>query len=93
MELGSPYHSNTNILLKYRGIGPMVLFKNSVLENFAKFKGNHLFRDFIFSKVASLRPVVFHEHSCFLMSVAKSNFLHNITPVAASLNTVLPIVK
>ena len=78
MELGS------NILLKYRCIGPMVLFKNSVPENFAKFKGNHLFRDFIFSEVAGLRPAVFHRHSCFLMNFAKSNFLHNITPVAAS---------
>ena len=58
--------------------------KNSVLRNFAKFTGEHLYQTLFFNKVAGLRPATLlkkrHWHRCF--SVNFANFLR--TPFVTS---------
>ena len=50
---------------------PEVFYKNSNLENFAKFTRNHLCQNFVFSKVASILLKKRLWHRCFSVNFAK----------------------
>ena len=60
---------------------PEVLYKKSVLKNFAKFRGKHLCRSLFFNKVVGLRPATLLKmrlwHKYFPVTFARTPFLKN----------------
>ena len=58
-----------NVWKQYRSSRRRVFCRKSVLRNFAKFTGKHLFQSLFFNKVAGLRPALWHR--CFSMNFAK----------------------
>ena len=60
---------------KLRSSHWMYSVKISVLKNFEKFTDKHLFRNFLFNKIATLRPATLLkktlQHSCFPVNFAE----------------------
>ena len=54
-----------------------VLYKNSVLQNLAKFTGKHLRQSLFFNKVAGLRPEIGDSEKETLTQVVSCEFLRN----------------
>ena len=63
-----------HIVRMFKSSNPEVLFQKSVLKNFAKFIGKHLYQSFFFNKVAGLRPATLLKkrswHKCFPVDFA-----------------------
>ena len=70
---------------------PEVVYKKSVLRNFAKFTGKHLCQSLFFNKVegsacnAVKKESLVRGFSCEFCKISKNTFSHRTLPVAVSL--------
>ena len=71
-------------LTTYRSSRPEVFCKKSVLRNFAKFKGKHLYQSLFFNKVVFNKDTLAQVFSCELYQISNNTLSYRKPPVAAS---------